>query len=99
MFLVSSAEAQMLMMKDGTTLVGTIETEPLTITTRYGALKVPIHDIIQIVNKEVWLKNESHFFGEIRPQKLTVKTEYGDLETSMEQIVWINFVKKEKPKD
>jgi len=93
-----SAEAQMLRMKDGTVLVGEIGAEPFVIETRYGALKVPVSDIVQIVEEEVWLKNSSHFFGKIQPQTLTIKTEYGDLEISTEQVVWINFVKKEKPK-
>jgi len=101
LFLLSpalSAEAQMLRMKDGTILVGEIVAEPFTIKTRYGVLKVPVSDIVQIVEEEIWLKNTSHFFGKIAPQTITVKTDYGDLEIATDQVVWINFVKKEKPK-
>jgi hypothetical protein len=95
----SLAEAQMLRTKDGTILVGEIGvTEPFTIQTRYGVLKVPVSDIVQIVEEEVWLKNTSHFFGKVGPQTIIVKTEYGDLEISTAQVVWINFVKKEQPK-
>ena len=93
-----SVEAQMLKTKDGTRLVGVIVAEPLTITTRYGVLKVPVSDMVQIVEGEVWLKNTSHFFGKIEPQMITVKTDYGDLNISTEQIIWLNFVKKEEPK-
>lgn len=101
LFLLSltlSAEAKMLRMKDGTILVGELAAEPFVIETYYGVLKVPVSDIVQIVEKEVWLKNESHFFGKLKPQTITVKTDYGDLEISTEQVIWINFVKKEKPK-
>lgn len=96
--LTLSAEAQMLRMKDGTILVGEISAEPFMIETRYGVLKVPVNDIVQIVEEEVWLKNESHFFGKLASQTITVKTDYGDLEISTEQIIWINFEKREKPK-
>lgn len=96
--MVLSVEAQMLKTKDGTSLVGLIAAEPLTITTRYGVLKVPVSDMVQIVEGEVWLQNTSHFFGKIEPQMITVKTDYGDLNISTEQIIWLNFVKKEEPK-
>jgi len=95
---ILSAEAQMLRTKDGTILVGEIVAEPFTIKTRYGVLKVPVNDIVQIVEEEVWLKNESHFFGKLVPQTIIVKTDYGNLEISTEQVIWFNFVKKEKPK-
>jgi hypothetical protein len=88
----------MLRTKDGTILVGAIVAEPFTIQTRYGVLKVPVSDMVQIVEGEVWLKNTSHFFGTLTPQSIIVKTDYGDLKISTEQIIWINFVKKEKPR-
>lgn len=93
-----SVEAQMLKTKDGTNLVGVIVAEPFTIKTRYGVLKVPVSDMVQIIEGEVWLKNASHFFGKIEPQMITVKTDYGELKISTEQIIWLNFVKKEEPK-
>ena len=97
--MVLSAEAQMLRTQDGTILVGELGVaEPLTFQTRYGVLKVPVGDVVQIIEEEVWLQNESHFFGKLTPQTITVKTDYGVLEISTAQVVWINFVKKEEPK-
>ena len=87
----------MLKTKDGTSLVGVIAAEPFTITTRYGVLKVPVSDIVHIVDEEVRLKNDSHFFGKIEPQTISVKTDYGELTISTEQIIWLNFVEKKEP--
>ena len=96
--MVLSAEAQMLRTQDGTILVGELGvSEPFTIQTHYGVLKVPVSDITQIVAEEVWLQNESHFFGKLQPLSINVKTDYGTLEISTAQIVWINFVKKAEP--
>lgn len=96
--LVLSTEAQMLKTKDGTKLVGMITTQkPFTIITRYGVLEVPLSDMEYIIEGEVRLKNSSHFFGKIEPQDITVKTDYGDLSLSTEQILWLNFVRKEEP--
>lgn len=96
--LILSAEAQMLKTNDGTKLVGIIDTEkPFTITTRYGLLKVPLRDIEHIIEDEVRLKNSSQFFGKIEPQVIIIKTDYGELSLSTDQIVWLNFVRKEEP--